>query len=355
MKLYLYSFLAISMGTSFILSSCKKDTKPAENTQQAVIPGSDDPEKQGQAMALTIDGRKLTEWNDPDSIKAIRKEALDKARNVYLGHTEDVKGYVMYGNEYIKFGRPENAINIFSKGIEKFPNTADLYLGRAKAYIIARQFQDAVNDSWQAGKAIEGQPQARGILKLTGADSVLNPTLHFLNYLNMGIAFQCAKDFSNAEKMFEVCGDFSNNPDLFNIAYYYQYQCYTRAGREADAKNIMNMVDKSKNSLAPGRPYLDALLYWKGLKSEAELVDINAIPQNSVDAEAWLIKAYALAYKAQLEKKNDKAAELLQKILLSGYWSQYPYILAEVDLNTLRGFKAPTTETIELKGSGKKK
>ena len=117
----------------------------------------------------------------------------------------------------------------------------------------------------------------------------------------------------------------------------------------------MSSIDKSKNSLAPGRPYLDALLFWKGLITESELVNLNVMPQTYSEAEPWLIKAYAVAYKAQLDNKNSKAIDVLKKILASGYWSYYPFIMAETDLNKLNGIKAPETEVIELKGAPAKK
>lgn len=320
---------------ALFLNSCKQDKAEGEQLEALIDDVQLDP---GATLAVTINGKKLFELPEPDSIKAQKKKALDDARMFYLGNLKDVKAYLSYGYSNLELAQVENAIQIFSKGLEQFPNTADLYLYRGIALVQGRQFKNAVNDFWKAGKAVEGQRDHKGILEKSAEDKKIDASIHFDIYKWMGLAFQAQGDFSNAEKMFEVCGDFSTNSDLHCMSYYWQYQAYSRSGRIKDAASILETIDDKMYISESTRPYLDALLYLKSQKSETELVNLDQLPKSSEEARVWTIKAYALALKAQLESKEEKWLSILDKILASPFWNQEAYIAAEADHHAVRGF-----------------
>lgn len=335
------------------LFGCKSEPKALpDQVQEAVAIADENPG--GSTYAVTLDGKPLKEMPEPDSIKLQNKAKLDASRNFYLGHLDDVKSYVSYGAQNLKSGYVENAIQLLSKGIEQFPNTSDLYLYRGIAFVQGRQFGPAVNDFWKAGKAVEGQKDVKGMLEKTEIEKKINASMHYEIYKWMGLAFQCQNDFPNAEKMFEVCGDFSNNSDLYCMAYYWQYQAYSRSGRIQDAKNILSSADPKMFIMPVTKPYLDALLYLKGDIKESELVDLDKLPTSSEEAMGWTVKAYALALKAELAGATEKQIQLLEKITSSAYWNQMAYIAAEADLHRLKGFQYEEMKAKELKSNGKR-
>lgn len=320
---------------SILLNSCKSDNAAGGQNDPLADSAQLDP---GATLAVTINGKKLFELPEPDSIKAQKKKALDDARMFYLGNLKDVKSYLKYGYTNLEMAQVENAIQIFSKGLEQFQNTADLYLYRGIALVQGRQFKNAVNDFWKAGKAVEGQKDVKGILERSEEEKKIDASIHYHIYKWMGLAFQAQGDFSNAEKMYEVCGDFSTNSDLHCISYYWQYQAYSRSGRVNDAASILETVDEKMYISESTRPYLDALLYLKSQKSETDLVNLDQLPKSSEEARAWTIKAYALALRAQLENKEEKWLSILEKILASPFWNQEAYIAAEADHHAVKGF-----------------
>ncbi|HEX5625658.1 MAG TPA: hypothetical protein VFX48_06570, partial [Saprospiraceae bacterium] len=220
--------------------ACKNDSKSDTNSEAAQAE-SEFPA--GATFAVTLDGKRLMEIPEPDTVLAAQKAQLETARSFYLGHLSDVKSYLGYGATALKFGMVELALQILTKGIDKFPNTSDLYLYRGMAAVQGRQFTSAINDLWKAGKAVEGQPNVKGLLEKTPEEIKIDASLHYEIYKWMGLAFQCQGDFSNAEKMYEICSDFSTNSDLYCMAYYWQYQAFVRAGRENDAKAILERAD----------------------------------------------------------------------------------------------------------------
>ncbi|MFZ1256300.1 MAG: hypothetical protein WAR77_08095, partial [Saprospiraceae bacterium] len=252
--------ISVFIGILFVCS-CKSDSK-ANAESQAAAQALPEESQTGQTYAVTLDGKRLLELPEPDSIKERNKKNLDDSRMFYLGHLTEVKSFIAYGYQCIESGLVENAIQVLSKGIEQFQNTADLYLYRGIASVQGRQFASAVNDFWKAGKAVEGQKDIKGLLEKSETDKKINASLHYEIYKWMGLAFQCQGDFSNAEKMYEVCGDFSNNSDLYCMAYYWQYQSYMRANRQKDAEGILTTIEPKMFITPVTKPYLDALLYY---------------------------------------------------------------------------------------------
>lgn len=339
--------ISILSGILVLFFSCKQETKPPVDTstdsQAAVVEASN-----SLTYAVTIDGKKLSEIPEPDSVLLKNKEKLDAARMYYLGHLSQVNSYLGYAVQSLESGMVENAINVLTKGIEQFQNSADLYLLRGKAFVQGRQFPAAISDFWKAGKALEGQKDVKSLIEKTEMDKKINENLQYEIYKWMGLAFQSQADFLNAEKMYEVCGDFSNNSDLYCMAYYWQYQCYFRANRQKDGQQILESVDPKMFIMPVTKPYLDALLYYKGTIKESDLVNLDVLPKSSPEARDWTIRAYAIAVKAVYDNNQEKQLKVLEKIIASPYWNQMPYIAAEADLHLLKGFQYKEMESKEV-------
>lgn len=276
-------------------------------------------------------------------------------RSAYLGKIEDPKSYLAFARAYSEGGRIENAIDILTKGIKKFPEIPDFYTYRGENFLRSRQLTECVDDFWKAGQKMEKSTQSPGLIGMLGEDSVANMSLAYRNYLMMGLGFFCINDLSSADKFFEVCGDFSTNSDLWARSYYWQYACYPRSGRTKDAEDILKNLNDEMQILPISKPYLDALKYYKGSIQESELVDPEFKPSNSEEANPWLIKMYAVGVKNLLTNHKDKAISIFQKITASGYWNTLPALAAEAELFNLSGKKYIAPEKIELNNNQKKK
>lgn len=342
-QIYTFSFITI-------LSSCKNDPKQA---QTAVDP--DPMLNESEALAVDLEGNKLLHWKDADSVWTQRKKHVDDMRIAYLSKIEEPASYINFARAYSDAGRIENAIDILNKGANKFPEVPDFYLYRGENLLRGRQLTESIDDFWKAGQKMEKSTKGFGVAGMTGEDSIAGMSLAYRNYLMMGLAFMCNNDMSSADKFFEVCGDFSTNSDLWARSYYWQYACYSRSGRSNDAQDILKNLSENMQILSVSQPYLDALKYYKGLIKESDLVDVKSLPTNSVEADSWLIKAYAVGIKNLLDNKKDKAINAFENIKRSGYWNSLPYIAAEAELFNLSGKKYVAPERIELDNNQAKK
>jgi len=345
---FLLAFALLTM-----LGSCKGDQKPGASIPAEQV--AESAPDQGPTYAVTINGKRLQALPDPDTLVRIYQSELDQARSHYLGNLKEVKAYVDYGKKCLRLGYVENALQVLSKGLDQFPNTADLYFWRGVAGVQGRQFQSAVNDFWKAGKAIEGQRGVKGIADRSEEEVKIDASLPYLIYQWMGLAFQSQGDYSNAEKMYEISGDFSTNSDLYCRAYYWQYQAFRRAGRDADAASILESVSLDMYITESSRPYLDALLYFKGKKGEQDLVDLDATPQSSPEAASWTVRAYAVAVKAKLDHQEERYFKVLERIVATPFWNQPAFIAAEADHHRIAGYDYQPMEETELIQGGRRK
>lgn len=338
-------FYHISIVLIFLsISNCKPNVKEAP--KEEIIDAAPN-------LAVSIDGRLLKPWNDSPEFLVSQEAQGNTERTHYLQNTKSIEAHIIYANFLLKCGRVENAIKICDKGLQLSPNQPDLLVLRAESYLKGRQMQSAIDDCWDAGKALESKNMYMGLVKQTGNDSIFNATIGYKNYLTLAIAMQCKNDMDNSEKMYELLNDFCSNPDLYTKAYYYQYQCYSRHSKKAEAAEIIKGIEKTKPVLAPAKAYLQSLLFWKGEISESELVDINSIPSHHNEAEDWVVKTYAVAVKNLNNNQIEKAKIALNNILISGYWDYYPAILAEKDLSQLSGINYQDAEIINLNSTKK--
>ncbi len=341
-------FFNVFLLISFCVS-CKNDSRTTYTT-----PTAEEREKSADVYAVDLNGEKLSKWKDPDSLWTLRDKRIEEYRSAYLGKTDDPKAYLRYARAYSEAGRIENAIDLLTKGIEKFPDVADLYTYRGENMLLGRQLSECVDNFWKAGQKLEKSSGSPGLIGMTGDDSIANMSLAYRNYMMMALSFYCNNDLSSADKFFEVCGDFSTNSDLWIRSYYWQYACYSRSGRDADAKNILKNLNENMQILPVSTPYLDAVKYYKGSISESSLVDINALPKTQQEAESWMIKVYAVGVKNLLENKKEKAINAFMKIKEAGYWHNFVSLAAEAELMKIAGQKYQSPEKIELNSKQKR-
>ncbi|MEO6189736.1 MAG: hypothetical protein ABIO44_04525 [Saprospiraceae bacterium] len=349
----MFRLIAIIIKISFlslVFLQCKNDGKVGSQEDKAV-----ESNVKKEVFIVSLDGTPLSKWKDPDSVWIKRNKELERCRAAYLAKTEDPISYLRYARAYSEAAKIENAIDILTKGIEKFPEVADLYVYRGENMLLGRQLTESVDNFWKAGQKLEKSSGSHGLLQMEEEDSIANMSLAYKNYFNMALAFFCNNDLSSADKFFEVCGDFSTNSDLWIRSYYWQYSCYSRSGRTTDAKDILKNLNDKMQILPISKSYLEAMKYYKGSIKESDFVDVNFKPTNSIEAEPWLIKTYAVGVKSLLENNKDKALNTFIKIKESGFWKNPFCLAAEAELMHLSGKTYQEPEKIELSSKQRKK
>jgi Flp pilus assembly protein TadD len=95
----------------------------------------------------------------PVEVKADREAKLAEARAAVERSPEDADALIWLGRRTAYLGRYQEAIRIFSQGIEKHPDDARFYRHRGHRYITVRDLARAIADLETASRLIAGQPR----------------------------------------------------------------------------------------------------------------------------------------------------------------------------------------------------
>ena len=86
----------------------------------------------------------------------IRLKPCYEALQDYDSNPDDAEVIIWYGRRMAYLGRFQEAIKVYTKGIEKHPKDARMYRHRGHRYISTRQYDKAIVDFEKAAKLIEG-------------------------------------------------------------------------------------------------------------------------------------------------------------------------------------------------------
>ena len=128
------------------------------------------------------------------------------------------------------------AIKIFGKGLEQYPNSARLLRHRGHRYITIRKFDLAVEDLTKAAELVKGMPLR---IEDDGIPNKLNIPLgntQFNIYYHLGLAYYLKGEFENAVASYEHCLEYSNNDDLIVATMDWMYMSLQRLDQEIKAE-----------------------------------------------------------------------------------------------------------------------
>lgn len=262
-----------------------------------------------------------------EAAKREMETQLAAARASYEANPNDPEAIIWFGRRLAYPGRFREAIEVYTKGIEKFPNDPRFYRHRGHRYITLRKFAPAIADFEKAaaltrGKRDEvepdGQPNARNIP---------TSTLQFNIWYHLGLAYYLSGQNQRALRSYRECLKVSKNPDALVATTHWLYMTLRRLNRGKEAALV----------LAPIRPgleiiendgYYRLLLMYKGQVSPQSL-HADALKEGSSPGAHSIL--YGIGNWYSYNGRRKEALKVFQHILASDQWTSFGYIAAEVD------------------------
>jgi len=177
----------------------------------------------------------------PVSDKASREmeTQLVAARARYEAAPNDPDAIIWYGRRLAYPGRFSEAVEVYTKGIEKFPRDARLYRHRGHRYITLRKFSLAIEDLKKAatltnGKRDEVEPDGQ-----PNAKNIPTSTLQFNIWYHLGLAYYLAGQKHHALRSYRECLKVSNNPDAIVATSHWLYMTLRRLNRGKEAARVL--------------------------------------------------------------------------------------------------------------------
>lgn len=279
------------------------------------------PDVPGGAQAVTLSGKPLY----PAAPDQETLEQLAKARKNYEADPDNADNIIWYGRRTAYAGDFRGAIEIYSDGIEKFPDDDRMYRHRGHRYISIREFDRAIADLEQAAKLIEGKENEIEPDGQPNAQNIPVSSRHGNIWYHLGLAYYLKHDWENALRAYQNGFNAGRNDDNRVSTTHWLYMIMRRMGDEEGAAGFLDVISANMNVIE-NSSYHELCLFYKGELSEQELIG------DDEDTPSGAATAYGLANWYYYNGEPDKAREQLEALVATDSWAAFGFIAAEADL-----------------------
>jgi tetratricopeptide (TPR) repeat protein len=281
------------------------------------------------AVCFSLSGNPLYPIKDNPATARKKDSLLTISWSNFMMDSSDLENIIWYGRRLAYQSKFNEAIDVYSYGLTKFPDSPKLYRHRGHRYISIRKFDLALFDLDRAAELVAGLPIE---IEPDGIPNTLNiplSTLHFNIWYHKGLAHYLNRSYNDAEKAYETCLEYSTNNDLLVATSDWLYMTYMRSGQPEKAQKLLQKINPEMEVIE-NDAYLKRLFLYKELLNAEDLLDFNAI--NEDNAINLVTQGYGVANWYISQSDHQKAKVIMQQILETGYWSAFGYIAAEADL-----------------------
>lgn len=258
--------------------------------------------------------------------------AFDKytaAKAAYEKHSSNADSLIWYGRRTAYLGQYQNAISIFTEGIQKHPLDARMYRHRGHRYISTRQYDKAIADFEKAVLLIEGKEDMVEPDGLPNAKNIPLSTLHGNIWYHLGLAYYLKNDMPNALRAYSNRTVTEKYPDNIVSGGHWLYMIQRRLGLLEEANASLSKVTKEMD-IIENMSYHTMCQFYKRLLSEEE------IATGSVGTSSSDVINYGLGNWYLYEKQDTlKAKALYKQLLEKGSKFSFAYLATESDWKRL--------------------
>ena len=273
------------------------------------------------AQALTLSGKPLYSAAPAQATL----ERLAAARKNYDENPHDAENLIWYGRRTAYTGDFRGAIEIFSEGIEKFPNDDRMYRHRGHRYVSIREFDRAIADLEQAARLIAGKENETEPDGQPNEQNIPVSSRHGNIWYHLGLAYYLKQDWENAFRAFKNGFDAGRNDDNRVSTTHWLYMIKRRMGDDEGAKKVLDAITVDMN-IIENFSYYHLCLFYKSEMTVQELIgDRNDTPSGAS-------AAYGLANWYYYTGDDEKATEHLEALVATSSWAAFGFIAAEADL-----------------------
>ena len=258
---------------------------------------------------------------------------LEKARKQYQSDPNQEMNIIWYGRRVAYLSRYEEAIDIYTQGLKKFPNSYKLLRHRGHRYISVRKFDKAIED---LSKAASLAPESPLETEPDGIPNKMNQPLsstQFNIWYHLGLAYYLKHDFEKAAEAYQTCMDYSINDDLLCATVDWYYMTLRRAGKHDDASVLLALIHQDME-IIENDSYFKRLQMYQGHLDADEVLETG---EKKKDKDlAMATQGYGVGNWFLANGDTTQAKSIFQTVVDGIEWAAFGYIAAESDLVYLK-------------------
>ncbi len=265
-----------------------------------------------------------------------RDSLLEEAYADFLADSTGLQSIIWYGRRLAYLHRYQDAVVVFTNGIQHHPTAPELFRHRGHRFLTLRRLDDAIRDLEHA--ALLAKSRQREI-EPDGLPNKLNiplSNLHFNIYYHLGLAWYLKGDFVKAIESYTHCMTWSDNPDLIVATADWLYLSWLRSGELQKAQSLLTDIHPDME-IVENDGYLERLLVYKGD------ADPSSLSGYTSDDVTFATRHYGLSRWYESQGRIKDATAIRKKILSSAMWPAFGYLAAEADSLQLRLQAHPST------------
>ncbi|NND71933.1 MAG: tetratricopeptide repeat protein [Rhodothermales bacterium] len=279
------------------------------------------------APVLSLDGRTLTPVDfTAERYAQLEENYLDAQRRL-SANADNVENHIWFGRRAAYLWRYREAINIFSRALEQFPDEPRLYRHRGHRYITVRDFERAKRDLEYAAKLIEGTEDTVEPDGAPNAAGIPVSTLHTNIWYHLGLTYYLTGRFDDSAEAFQQCLELSTNDDMKVASSDWLYMSLRRSGREMEALAVLDLIDPAVD-LLENHSYLKRLSMYKGLTTPDSLLFVDDMEDRALTLAT---QGYGVGNWYLYQGDSTRALQIFDDVLEGEYWPAFGYIAAEAD------------------------
>ena len=253
---------------------------------------------------------------------------LDEARARAAAEPNSADALIWLGRRLAYLGRFTEAIETYTRGLQKFPNDARFYRHRGHRYITLRRFDLAIADLKRAAGLVKGRPDEVEPDGQPNARNIPTGTLQFNIWYHLGLAQYLTGRNKEAVGSYRECLKVSQNPDSLVATTHWLYMTLRRLHKPSDAVQVLEPIRQGMDIIENDGYYRLTLMY-KGLLNADELLS-EALKQGSSPGSHSML--YGLGNWHLYNGRRDKGLMIYRQMLASDGWTSFGYMAAEADL-----------------------
>lgn len=257
--------------------------------------------------------------------RAQMEAQLAGARAAWEKAPSDADAQIWLGRRTAYLGRFRDAIAIFTDGIRRHPTDARFYRHRGHRYLTVREIDRAIADFEKAAALVQGQPDQIEPDGQPNARNTPTSSLQSNIWYHLALARYVKRDFSGAADAWTRARDVLKNDDNLVATSAWLYVSLRRAGRDADAAEVLKPIRADLNVIENGS-YLSLLLLHKGERTEAQVVGAAG------EGSAGSAVRYGVSVWHLLNGRDARARETWQSIAQAPDWPSFGVLAAEAEL-----------------------
>ncbi len=269
------------------------------------------------------------EYPHETEVKYLSNLASAEKRHQENPASEDA--IVWHGRRLGYLTRYQDAIDVFSEGLRRFPNSYILLRHRGHRFISIRRFAEAEEDFQKAAKLCLAAPDELEPDGEPNKSGIPTSTVRFNIFYHLALAKYLQGRFADACVDYITCMDYSRmNDDSLSATSDWLYMTLMRLGRRDEAIQVLESIREDMN-IIENYAYHRRLLLYKGLRKPEDLLSAGSTAHHDTATNGYGIGNWHL-YHGRLAE----ATEMFERVVATAFWPAFGYIAAEVELNRLR-------------------